>query len=400
MGLLFLEIWFIWFKMLAMKTKKHIFSFSILLGGLLICFAECNTFFTKPLISVMVPTYKFTEPLVSVIMTTYNRADLLPNAIDSILNQTHQNFELIIINDGSTDNTKKVIEEYASKDSRIKHIENDGNKRNIYNRNLGLSEAKGKYVAWIDDDDLAEPNKLKEQVLFLENNPDIAILGTDISLMNGNDTVYLWPVEHDPKKAEIVFLLGRIPVVFATTMWRSDFIKKHNIKFDKAKPLPEDLAIYEAVLKHKGKIMTLPKTLYKYRYHRSNSTDYYDKLQQNMDLFFKNRWKEFYNEDEYPKSQCERLKYIQKHNKYFEADLINNMVSKHCRTKQYLPRYYPYFIPFEDGKEPVAVSYANNTFFSYKMNKRGKLLGKTDGKMYILWEDGNAPVGYTENTGN
>ena len=282
------------------------------------------------------------NPFVSVIIPVYNASAFLSECLDSVLEQTHQNFELIIINDGSTDNTKSVIEKYVSKDKRIKHFENDSNKKIIYSRNRGLSEAKGKYVAWIDDDDLAEPNKLKEQVLFLENNTDITILGTDISLINGDRKVYLWPVEYEPQKAEIVFLLGRLPVVFPTTMWRSDFIKKYNIKFDATKPLPEDLVIYDAVFKHGGKIMTLPKTLYKYRLHRSNAKAYYEEIQQFNTTFFLDRWKDFYPEDEYPKSQCERLKYIQKHNKYFEQTLIDNMVYKHCRTKQYLPRYYPY----------------------------------------------------------
>lgn len=350
------------------------------------------------IIGVIAHKVHFSKPLVSVILTTYNRAGLLPNAINSILAQTYQNFELIIINDGSTDNTKNVIEEYASKDKRIKHIENNGNKKIIYSQNRGLSLAKGKYIAWIDDDDIAYPTKLYEQLVFLEKNPSITILGTDISLMNGDRKVYLWPVEYEPQKAEIVFLVGRLPVVFATTMWRSDFIRKYNIKFDETKPLPQDLVIYDAVLKHGGKIMTLPKTLYKYRLHRSNAKAYYEEIQQFKNTFFPNRWKTFYPENEYPSSQCERLKYIQKHNKYFEQTLIDNMVYKHCRTKKYLPMGFPFFIPFEDEQEPVVVSYFGYSFFSHKMNKKGILLGEHDNKIYILWEGGNEPTAYNKMT--
>ena len=136
----------------------------------------------------------FANPLVSVILLTYNRADMLPRAIDSILAQTYKNWELIIINDGSTDGTSKVMNEYALKDKRIKTFENDGNKKIVYSRNRGLSEAKGKYIAWVDDDDIAEPNKLERQVAFMEKHKDITISGTDISLINGKGKVYLWPV--------------------------------------------------------------------------------------------------------------------------------------------------------------------------------------------------------------
>jgi len=103
-------------------------------------------------------------PLVSVIIPTYNRAKLLPRAIDSVLNQTYKNFELIIIDDKSKDETLKVIKRYAKSDKRIKYYINKYSKGPSGARNYGLDNAKGKCVAFLDDDDEYLPTKLEKQV--------------------------------------------------------------------------------------------------------------------------------------------------------------------------------------------------------------------------------------------
>ncbi len=339
----------------------------------------------------------FNKPLVSVILLTYNRADMLPRAIDSILAQTYKNWELIIINDGSTDGTSKVMNEYALKDKRIKTFENDGNKKIVYGRNRGLSEAKGKYIAWIDDDDKVEPNKLEQQVAFMEKHKDITILGTDISLMNGEGKVYLGAVEYTPEEAEIVFLLGRLPVILATTMWRHDFIKEHDIKFNSEISVSEDLVIYDEVLKHGGKMVTLPEALYKYRVHHSNPKEYYRKIGILQKTFYKTRWNRFYPDVEYPKTQCERLKYIQKNNNHFNQSIVDSMVKKHCKTHIFIPSAFPYFIPFEDGEEAVVVSIQDRSFYSYKMKKHGRIYKIMAPYVDILWAGEKEPTRYYRN---
>ena len=109
---------------------------------------------------------------VSVVMTTYNRADTVPRAIDSILGQTFVDFELIIVNDGSTDETQIVLESYAQQDSRIKIVvlENGGPARA---RNHGVQQAQGKYIALMDDDDLSLPARLEKQWELLEQEREI-----------------------------------------------------------------------------------------------------------------------------------------------------------------------------------------------------------------------------------
>ncbi len=111
------------------------------------------------------------SPLISVTMATHNRATLLlPRAIESILNQTFTNFEFIIVDDGSTDETQSVLKDYQKQDNRIV-ITYQPNGGLAAARNHGLRLAKGKYIALMDDDDISMPKKLEKQLLYLENSP-------------------------------------------------------------------------------------------------------------------------------------------------------------------------------------------------------------------------------------
>ena len=115
--------------------------------------------------------------MISVLMLTYNRENLVGRAIESILVQTYKDFEFIIVDNGSTDKSGDIAEEYAKKDSRIKVIHRK--RGNIgAGRNTALDAAKGDYVAFIDDDDWAEPDFLEFlRNLIVENNADISICG-------------------------------------------------------------------------------------------------------------------------------------------------------------------------------------------------------------------------------
>jgi len=116
-------------------------------------------------------------PKVSVIMSTYNNANFLPKAIKSVLLQSFFDFEFIIINDNSTDNTEDTIKNFS--DERIVYLKNEENKGLIFNLNKGLEIARGEYIARIDSDDCwSDKDKLQKQVNFLEQNPDFALVGT------------------------------------------------------------------------------------------------------------------------------------------------------------------------------------------------------------------------------
>lgn len=119
-------------------------------------------------------------PKVSVIIPTYNRANYISEAIDSVLDQTFQDFEIIIIDDGSTDNTKTVLAKYGSK---IKYFyKNNGGEGSA--RNLGIKKARGQYIAFLDSDDLWLPSKIEKQLSFLERNPKFDLVYTTMSIID------------------------------------------------------------------------------------------------------------------------------------------------------------------------------------------------------------------------
>lgn len=122
------------------------------------------------------------HPLISVIMPAYNAAAYLNQALDSILAQTYSNFELIVLNDGSTDQTDKVIESYT--DTRIQYINNQSNVGIVATLNKGLSAANGEYIARMDADDISTPVRFERQINFLENHPTTGVLGSAIRIID------------------------------------------------------------------------------------------------------------------------------------------------------------------------------------------------------------------------
>ena len=112
------------------------------------------------------------NPKVSVILTSYNKEAYIGKAIESVLAQTFKDFELIIADDGSSDNSLALINKYAEKDERIRVYYFEKNKGIPSAHNMAISMSNGKYIAMIDCDDFWEKNKLEKQVGFLEDNPE------------------------------------------------------------------------------------------------------------------------------------------------------------------------------------------------------------------------------------
>jgi len=121
-------------------------------------------------------------PKVSVIIPTYNSAQYICETLDSVLAQTYKDYEIIVVDDGSTDNTREVLKPYMSK---IKYIykENGGP---ASARNVGIKNARGEYIAFLDSDDIWLPEKLEKQIEYLQSNPDIALVYSDCIRFNEN----------------------------------------------------------------------------------------------------------------------------------------------------------------------------------------------------------------------
>ena len=126
------------------------------------------------------------RPVVSVIMPIYNRAGLVGQALDSLCAQSYKSFEVIIVDDGSTDGTRGVLKRYEDKlDLILKRAGHTGNIAAV--RNIGLSVAKGEYVAILDSDDVCNKIRLERQVGYFEENPDVDILASQVELFGEGD---------------------------------------------------------------------------------------------------------------------------------------------------------------------------------------------------------------------
>jgi len=129
-----------------------------------------------------------TAPLISVVMAVYNERPYLEVAIQSVLDQTFKDFEFIIVNDGSTDDSEEVLDRFEQSDDRIRLVHQE-NRGLIASLNRGLDMARGKYVARMDGDDISRPERFERQVSFLERNPEIGVLGTQADKIDADGNV-------------------------------------------------------------------------------------------------------------------------------------------------------------------------------------------------------------------
>jgi len=165
------------------------------------------------------------QPLVSVILSTYNREKYIKRAIESALNQTYKNIELIIINDGSTDRTAEIISEFSKKDPRITILTNETNLGLAKSLNKGISQSRGKYIARLDDDDFwSEPRKLEKQVRFFEKNPNYILVGGGVIRIDesGKEIVrHLLPESDEDIRKSILIdnTFAHPTVVFKKSTW-------------------------------------------------------------------------------------------------------------------------------------------------------------------------------------
>lgn len=215
--------------------------------------------------------YNKITPIVSVVMAAFNEEKYIYDSIDSVLNQSFTEFEFIIVNDGSTDNTEKII--LSFNDTRIKYIKNEKNLKLIDSLNKGLEASKGKYIARMDADDICLPNRLKIQVDFMEQNPEIGISGSQLTVFGDSEGVMNYPLEHEDIRLGlfITSCFGNNVVIL-----RRDVLEKHKLFFPKGYFHAEDYKCWTNWLSV-TRAKNLDISLVKYRSH-SNSVSVQNKV--------------------------------------------------------------------------------------------------------------------------
>ncbi len=210
---------------------------------------------------------------VSVFMPVYNTDEYLSEAIESILNQTYRNFEFIIINDGSTDNSKSIIDYYAQQDPRIiaTHRENKGLP---YTRNQGLDLAKGKYLIPMDSDDISICIRIEKHVNFMKKNPDCVVCGASIQKM-GKEGIVSYNEDASFNSFDLLF---KSTVPNPASIIRMDIIREHNVRYNLDYTYAQDYGFLVELVKL-GEIRNLRDLLLFYRWYPEQGSQKHRNIQ-------------------------------------------------------------------------------------------------------------------------
>lgn len=205
---------------------------------------------------------------VSVIMPAYNAEKYIGEAIESILTQTYRDFELIIVNDGSIDRTEKIILSYS--DSRIVYLKNETNIKISDTLNRGINIAQGEYIARMDSDDIALPERFERQVAYMDQNPKCVVCGTAAILFGeGMQEKTVVPTD-DPGyvKGQMVF---QCPVIHPSVMIRKSTLQQNQIHYNSEYNGTEDFELWWRLARY-GEVISLREKLIRYRMHPNQIT--------------------------------------------------------------------------------------------------------------------------------
>lgn len=218
-------------------------------------------------------------PKITVLMPVYNGGKYLYESIDSILKQTFSDFDFLIINDGSTDNSAEVITSFS--DPRIRYIENEKNIGLIATLNKGLGLAQGKYIARMDQDDVSLRDRLSQQVSFLDTHPEVAVLGTAVQLIGSDGTILDLPLCFPSSSNCIEWSMHfYCPIAHPSVLMRKDVVMRANGYAVEALHA-EDYDLWVR-LSETAQLVNLDQILLKLRKHETNITKVY--LSENLDI--------------------------------------------------------------------------------------------------------------------
>lgn len=177
--------------------------------------------------------------MISVVIPTHNRADLLPKAIRSVQGQTWKDLEIIVVSDGSSDNTKDVVETLAKEDDRIKFIEYYPAKGGNVARNTGIKNASGEYIAFLDDDDEFMSEKLEQQMAVMNANPQIGLVYTGVRVLYVNEQIEYKTKARNAGNLRQEILLGNCIGTTSTVLVRTSVLLQAGMFDEKLKALQD-----------------------------------------------------------------------------------------------------------------------------------------------------------------
>jgi glycosyltransferase involved in cell wall biosynthesis len=210
----------------------------------------------------MLPPSDMSQLTVSVVLPVYNCPEYVGEALDSILCQTYTDFEAILIDDGSTDSTPKILKQYT--DPRIRLI-TQTNRGLAATLNRGIELARGKYIARMDQDDMSRPERFAKQVAYLDAHPDCALLGTWAEIWQGHsrtERTHRHPADNSTLKFEMLF---NNPFVHSSVMLRKSALDRVGVySTDRSRQPPEDYELWSRIARE-YEVANLPEILQVYR---------------------------------------------------------------------------------------------------------------------------------------
>jgi len=206
---------------------------------------------------------KDNSPAVTVLMPVYNGRRYLDDAIESILKQTYKDFEFLIIDDGSTDESEEIIRSYS--DNRIRLVCNQKNIGLAATLNQGIGISHGKYVVRMDCDDISLPERLETQFYFMEKNPRIAVCGTWVDTFGSINSTWKYPLENDEMRSQLLFASC---LVHPSVIIRKASVIKDCLYYDESFIRSQDYELWVRISK-KHVLANIGKVLLKLRIHEN-----------------------------------------------------------------------------------------------------------------------------------
>ena len=203
-------------------------------------------------------------PLLSVVLPVFNGQEYLTEALQSVLNQSFDNFELLVIDDGSSDSSREVVKQF--KDTRIKLIENSSNIGLVPTLNKALSLCQGDLIARMDQDDICDLDRFAKQVTFLQTNPQIDLVGSAITFFGAisKPYVFTFPLEHEAIRVALLFYC---PLAHPALMFRRSLVQEGNWCYSDDFRHAEDYHFWSRLLLHR-RAANLNDCLLNYRLHQ------------------------------------------------------------------------------------------------------------------------------------
>jgi len=226
--------------------------------------------------------------LVSIIIPTFNRAYLLGETLDSILRLTHQEWECLVVDDGSSDYTKELMGFYQSKDNRFRYLKRPSNKPKGANacRNYGFEQSSGRFINFFDSDDLIHPDKLKVQLKkIVESTNDFDVSEVEFFSENKDKPLESWKGKFNSNDPFISYIKGEISWFTPAILWKRNFLEKQEFLLDEDLQASQEWEFHIRILCRDPKYTLTPTPLVSVRKHEDNISYNPDTFRRNWNYF-------------------------------------------------------------------------------------------------------------------